>query len=102
MSLRLTVDKAGRVVLSKRVRDELQLAPGDTLELDSENERIILRPVRSITPLGKERGVWVYRTGRPLTAAAVEAALRQGREDREIRNTVSSAGQVLSSADACF
>jgi AbrB family looped-hinge helix DNA binding protein len=38
MTSRLTVDKAGRVVLPKPVRDELQLSPGDSLELESSEQ----------------------------------------------------------------
>jgi AbrB family looped-hinge helix DNA binding protein len=87
MMTKLTLDKAGRVVLPKPLRDELELAAGDTLELESRGEQITLRPVRGAVPLKKERGIWVYRAGRPLTAATTDQTLRQIREerDREIR-----------------
>jgi AbrB family looped-hinge helix DNA binding protein len=87
MMTKVTLDKAGRVVLPKRLRDELQLAAGDTLELESRAEQITLRPVRGGTPLQKERGIWVYRTGRPLTAATTDQTLRQMREERDRENT---------------
>ena len=61
MSAKLTLDKAGRVVLPKPLRDRLKLAPGDTLHLESEGERITLRPVRQNVMLKKELGVWVYQ-----------------------------------------
>ena len=61
MTAKLTLDKAGRVVLPKPVRDRLQLAPGDTLHLEMEGERITLRPVRQNVMLKKELGVWVYQ-----------------------------------------
>lgn len=83
MTSRLTVDKAGRVVLPKPVRDELQLSPGDLLELESSEEQITLRPVRGIGPLRKKRGVWVFRTGQPLSAEAVNRAIREGRRERD-------------------
>jgi AbrB family looped-hinge helix DNA binding protein len=57
----VTLDKAGRVVLPKRLRQQLHLAPGDTLELESEGERVTLRPVRPQALLRKEYGVWVYQ-----------------------------------------
>jgi len=78
----VTLDKAGRVVIPKPLRDELRLEPGDTLELESEGERVMLRPVRSATPLRKERGVWVFRTGQKLTAAITDKALNEIREGR--------------------
>ena len=69
MEAKLTIDKAGRVVLPKILRDELHLSPGDTLELTVDGEQMTLRPHRVTPPLQKERGVWVFRTGEPLTAA---------------------------------
>ena len=86
MIAKLTLDKAGRVVLPKPLRDELELAAGDTLELESQGEQIMLRPVRGAAPLQKERGIWVYRTGRPLTATATDQTLRQIREERDQEN----------------
>jgi AbrB family looped-hinge helix DNA binding protein len=83
MTAKLTLDKGGRVVLPKPLRDELLLAPGDTLELETQGERITLRPVRGAMPLRKERGVWVYRTGRPLSAATTDETLGQIREERD-------------------
>jgi len=59
--MNVTLDKAGRVVLPKRLRQQLHLAPGDTLELESEGERVTLRPVRPQALLRKEYGVWVYQ-----------------------------------------
>lgn len=82
MVAKLKVDKAGRVVLPKPLRDELQLAPGDALELESSGEAITLRPVRVTTPLHKERGVWVYRTGEKLPASTTDETSRQLREER--------------------
>ncbi len=42
----LTLDKAGRVVLPKPVRDDMQLRAGDSLELESSEDSIVLRPRR--------------------------------------------------------
>ena len=78
----VTMDKGGRVVLPKRVRDELRLLPGDTLDLTLDSEHVTLRPRRSASPLGKERGVWVFRTGDPLTTAEVRETLRNVRSER--------------------
>ena len=61
MTAKLTLDKAGRIVLPKPLRDRLQLAPGDTLHLETEGECITLRPVRQNVMLKKEFGVWVYQ-----------------------------------------
>jgi AbrB family looped-hinge helix DNA binding protein len=82
----LTVDKAGRVVLPKPVRDELQLSPGDSLELESSEDQIVLRPVRGNGPLRKKRGVWVFRTGQPLSLARVNETIAEVRRERDRDN----------------
>jgi AbrB family looped-hinge helix DNA binding protein len=86
MNTRLKLDKAGRIVIPKALQDELRLEPGDALELKSAGETITLRPVRGTTPLTKERGVWVYRTGQPLSAAVTDETLRRIRDDRDRDN----------------
>jgi AbrB family looped-hinge helix DNA binding protein len=82
MNTTLTVDKAGRVVLPKPVRDELQLAAGDSLELESSEDQIVLRPVRGTAGLRKKQGIWVFRTGEPISAESVNKTIRQIREER--------------------
>lgn len=82
MNTTLTVDKAGRVVLPKPVRDELQLAAGDSLELESSEDRIVLRPVRGTAGLRRKQGIWVFRTGQPISAESVNKTIRQLREER--------------------
>jgi AbrB family looped-hinge helix DNA binding protein len=83
MIAKVTLDKAGRVVIPKPLRDELQLGPGDSLELDNQGELIMLRPTRTTAPLQKERGVWVYRTGQKFHASTATDTLRQIRDERD-------------------
>jgi AbrB family looped-hinge helix DNA binding protein len=86
MNTRLTMDRAGRVVIPKPLREELNLEPGDSLEMESSGEQITLRPVRGTGPLTKELGVWVFRTGRPLPASATDDMLQQIRKERDLVN----------------
>jgi AbrB family looped-hinge helix DNA binding protein len=86
MHAHLTIDKAGRVVIPKSVREELGLEPGDSLEMESAGEAITLRPVRGTGPLVKEHGVWVFHAGQPLPASATDELLQQVREERDIAN----------------
>jgi AbrB family looped-hinge helix DNA binding protein len=86
MNANLTIDKAGRIVLPKSVRDKLQIAPGDQLTLESDDDRIILRPSRGSAQLRKKRGVWVYHSDEPLSAATVEETIERVRRDRDDHN----------------
>lgn len=86
MKTRLVIDKAGRVVIPKPVREELQLEPGDALELESGGAQITLRPARGMGPLQNEHGIWVLHTGEPLPASATDDLLRQIREERDLAN----------------
>ncbi|MEO8127371.1 MAG: AbrB/MazE/SpoVT family DNA-binding domain-containing protein [Bryobacteraceae bacterium] len=61
MTTTLTLDKAGRILIPKSLRQELRLGPGDYLQLESHDEEITLRPVRARAIVAKERGVWVYQ-----------------------------------------
>jgi AbrB family looped-hinge helix DNA binding protein len=63
MSHTITIDKAGRVVIPKPVRDALRLDPGDELELEASEDAVVLRPVRATPAMARESGVWVYRSG---------------------------------------
>jgi AbrB family looped-hinge helix DNA binding protein len=86
MTNRLVMDKAGRVVIPKPVREELQLEPGDALELESGGTQITLRPARGMGPLQNRHGIWVLHTGEPLPASATDSLLRQIREERDTAN----------------
>jgi len=86
MNTRITIDKAGRVVIPKPLREELHLEAGDALEMESTGEQITLRPVRGTGPLTKEHGVWVFHSGQPLPASATDDVLQQIREERDMAN----------------
>jgi AbrB family looped-hinge helix DNA binding protein len=83
MRSQLTLDKAGRIVIPKRLRAALKLQPGDALEVVRSGDQLTLRPVRGTGPLTKEQGVWVFRTGQSLPASATDEILEQIREDRD-------------------
>lgn len=82
MNTILTVDKAGRVVLPKPVRDELRLSAGDSLDLESSGDQIVLRPVRGTAGMRQKKGIWVFRTGQPISAASINETIDQLREER--------------------
>lgn len=86
MEITTTIDRAGRIVLPKAIRDELHLQAGDVLELESGGESVTLRPVRSATPLKKERGVWVFRGSEKLSSEEAIQLINETRNAREVEN----------------
>lgn len=83
MNTTITVDKAGRVVLPKPVREELHLSAGDALTLESSEDGITLRPVRGNAGMRKKRGIWVLNIDEPISAADVDRTMREIRLERE-------------------
>jgi AbrB family looped-hinge helix DNA binding protein len=61
MAAKVSIDRAGRLVLPKSLRDEMRLQPGDEVLVESEGDRITLRPIRPEARLKKEHGIWVYQ-----------------------------------------
>jgi AbrB family looped-hinge helix DNA binding protein len=83
MNTTLTMDKAGRVVLPKKVRDELQLSAGESLDLESSGDQIVLRPSRGTAGMREKDGIWVFRTGQPISNRSVNETIRRVRDERE-------------------
>jgi len=82
----VTIDKAGRVVIPKWIRDELRLEPGDTLAFAKEGDILTLRPLHANAPLQKERGVWVFRGSKQLSLDEANRIVRDARDQRDRGN----------------
>ena len=83
MDTRVTIDRFGRLVLPKAVRQALDLKPGDGLKIETEEDRLILSRVRDQSGLQKEDGVRVHRSGMPTNTSIVELIEQQRRPRRE-------------------
>lgn len=83
MRSKVTVDRAGRVVLPKALRDKLQLSPGDSLDLTVRGDEVTMRPTQSARGLQKEQGIWVFRLGTPLTETETQETLESVRAQRQ-------------------
>lgn len=74
-----TVDRFGRIVIPKRVREDLGLYAGSVLEIEEREDRIVLRVRRDEADLVREDGVLVY-TGEAVGGLEqAVAAHRRGR-----------------------
>jgi AbrB family looped-hinge helix DNA binding protein len=83
----VTIDKAGRLVLPKAMRDALHLKPGSSLEVERRDDELILRTPQPDAEIVYKNGIPVLRTrgGGAITQEMVNEALREGYEERERR-----------------
>jgi AbrB family looped-hinge helix DNA binding protein len=83
----LTIDKFGRVVIPKKIRERLGLKPGTTLRLDIERqpdgEQLSLRPLRAEEELKREGSLLVH-TGELTDKAGNVVKQDRDRRDRSL------------------
>jgi AbrB family looped-hinge helix DNA binding protein len=77
----LRIDKAGRVILPKPVRDRLGLRAGSDLEMQETPEGVMLKPVARKPSLVKKGGFWVHN-GEIPTAYDILKAIDEDQEAR--------------------
>ncbi len=80
--MRTTIDKAGRIVVPKAMRDELGFGGGTEIEISLVDGRIEIEPVATPVRLERRNGRLVAVADRempPLTAEMVRDALEKSR-----------------------
>ncbi|HVA64343.1 MAG TPA: AbrB/MazE/SpoVT family DNA-binding domain-containing protein [Terriglobales bacterium] len=85
MRSHVTIDRAGRIVVPKPVREALGLSADAVLDIELQGEELKLRPRRASGRLRKKQGIWVLAAtpgGRGLSAAEYQQAIDRVREER--------------------
>ncbi|MDH4163062.1 MAG: AbrB/MazE/SpoVT family DNA-binding domain-containing protein [Nitrospirota bacterium] len=77
--MKTTVDRFGRVVVPKDIRDRLGLRPGSELEIDEKGNEIILKSAEREPALMVKEGILVY-SGK--ATGDLVGAVRAHREER--------------------
>lgn len=77
--MKTTIDKFGRLVVPKEIRDSLGLRPGDEVEVEGRAQEIVLKPSAQEAPLCLEEGILVYCGN---AAGDIEAGVRRLRAER--------------------
>jgi AbrB family looped-hinge helix DNA binding protein len=87
MSITISIDKGGRVVLPKVVRSRLHLEPGDLLDAELGVNEVRLRPRHAtLSGISREGGRVVWDApGASATVEEIERALVRGRSERDAR-----------------
>ena len=74
-----TLDRFGRIVIPKDVRDDMGLEAGAILQIEKEGEKIVLQPVHGEPKITEKKGILVF-TG--TAVGDVGAALHEHRKRR--------------------
>jgi len=74
-----TLDRFGRIIIPKGVRDDMGLEAGAILQIEKEGGKIVLQPVHGEPQLMEKKGVLVF-TG--TAVGDVGAALHEHRKSR--------------------
>jgi AbrB family looped-hinge helix DNA binding protein len=90
MNAIVEIDKAGRIVVPKKLRDDLHLVPGTRLRIERSGDRLTLMPSYLAARLVIEDGVPLIfpadQSNLPvLTVEMVTELIEQGRLERERR-----------------
>ncbi len=87
MTAIVEIDKLGRLVVPKKMRDAMHLRAGDKLSVRCNGTRLILDSERKPRGLYREQGWLVYDSGGPpLAADTVVRAIHDIREERDRHN----------------
>lgn len=79
--MKTTIDKAGRTVIPKSIRDELNLFPGAELEVESLGGEVRLRVTGAESALIRKRGVLIHH-GSGAASLDIAGFIRGEREVR--------------------
>lgn len=74
-----TLDKFGRIVIPKKVREDFNLKAGAQIRIEKNEQTIILKPIHDGPNIILKDGVLVF-SGSPI--GDLEKALKKHREDR--------------------
>ena len=58
--MKITIDGSGRVVVQKKMRDQLNISAGDQLELEVDSGGVHLKKLFSKSTLIRKKAVWVH------------------------------------------
>jgi AbrB family looped-hinge helix DNA binding protein len=88
----IQIDRAGRIVLPKAVRDKFNLSAGDKLRLDVDEAGIHLAPSLAAGKLIREGTVLVFtcEVGQPISNELINSMLEEDRS-RGVKEFVSMA-----------
>ena len=82
MNATVEIDKAGRIVVPKKLRDALHLTPGTRLKVERSGDQLILGQDFPEPKLEMVDGLWVMNGGPRLEPVDVNTLIDEQRERR--------------------
>jgi len=77
--MKATIDRFGRVVVPKDMRDRLGLRPGSELNIEEHDKEIVIKQAEQESPLRIEEGVLVFAG---IVLGDITESIRRQREER--------------------
>ncbi len=74
-----TLDRFGRIVIPKKIREDLHLQVGSSIRIEEGDGKIVLKPIEGEPSLLKKDGVLVF-SGKAV--GNVETAIEEHRQER--------------------
>ena len=74
-----TLDRFGRIIIPKNVREDIGLEAGAVLQVEKQGEKIVLQPVQGEPQVVEKKGILVFTGG---AIGDIGSALRQHRQSR--------------------
>ena len=74
-----TLDRFGRVVIPKRLREDLGLHPGSVLQIKQDDQKIFIEPMHEEPRMVVKKGVLVYQG---VATGDIERAIKDHRQER--------------------
>jgi AbrB family looped-hinge helix DNA binding protein len=81
-AMRTTIDKAGRLVIPRQLRDRIGLSGGGEVELELDGAAVRIEPVSGVELKEVGQLLVIPATGTPMTAAAVQELIDAERHAR--------------------
>jgi AbrB family looped-hinge helix DNA binding protein len=78
----VSLDKFGRIVLPKRLRDALAVSSGDRFTVVMEGDSVVLRPQRKEQTLRQVKGIWVLDSDEPVSLKDIQDSIEAVRRER--------------------
>ncbi len=85
VSMETTLDKFGRVIIPKQIRDHLGLKSGEVLHVEGLQDEVLLKPLREEAPLHSKEGVLVFSG---TASGNLVEAVRAHREEQLKKKTL--------------